>query len=135
MKAYDVVVKTAIGELLATLDAEDHIPTGLILQAVMSHQQTYPHLTALGANHAEVLMVTSIRRLQLPPGLTVVFHDGVNINGPIKPSPIPNVPKAFAGVTLTHNLAVVITYRVDPHAEPGEDIECDDDGYAPGFPY
>lgn len=123
MKTYDVVVKTAIGELMATLNAPESIPTGLILQAVMSHQQLLPHLVSLKANSAETLLITSLHRLQLPPGFTVVFHDGVNINGPLEPSPIPNVPPQFSGVQLTYNLAALVTYRVDPEDSDDEDDE------------
>lgn len=132
MKTYDVVVKTAIGELLATLDAPENIPTGLLLQAVMSHQQTVPHLTALKANQAETLLVTSLHRLQLPPGFTVVFHDGVNINGPLMPSPVPNMPKEFDGVQLTYNLAVVVTYRMNPDESL---IDDDDDEWSEDTEY
>jgi hypothetical protein len=125
VKKYDVVVKTDIGELLATLDAPDNIPTGLLLQAVMTHQQLLPHFVRLDANSARTLLITTPNRLTLPPGITIVFHDGVNINGPLRPSPIPNVPQEFAGVQLTSNLAVLVTYRVD--VEDDEDDEDDDD--------
>lgn len=126
MKTYDVVVKTEVGELMATLQAPDNIPTGILLQAVMTHQQLVPHLIRLEANEAEVLLITTVHRLQLPPGLTVVFPDGVNINGPIKPSPIPNVPKEFDGVQLTYNLAVLVTYRVDSPQTTAEDLDADE---------
>lgn len=118
MKKYDVLVRTDAGDLTATLDAENNIPTGLLLQAVMSHQQLLPHLIQLGANGATTLLVTTPNRLTLSPGLTIVFSDGVNINGPIKPSPIPNVPQAFSGVQLMHNLAALVVYRVDPDTYP-----------------
>lgn len=129
MKTYDVVVVTDRGDVRATLNAEDHIPTGLLLQAVMSHQQLLPHFVALDANKSSTLLITTNHRLQLPPGLTVVFNDGVNINGPILPSPIPNVPPQFSGVQLTSNLAALVTYHVElvSQPEPDEDPNWDDD--------
>lgn len=114
MKTYDVVVKTAIGALTATLDAPENIPTGILLQAVMSHQQLVPHLVKLDANHSDTLLITTPNRLALPPGLTIVFPGGVNINGPILPSSVPNVPPQFNGVQLTYNLAALVTYTTDP---------------------
>lgn len=122
MKTYDVVMKSARGDVKATLDAPPNIPTGLILQAVMSHQQLLPHFVALRANEAETLLITTPNRLELPPGLSIVFCDGVNINGPIKPSPVPNVPNEFHGVQLTYNLAAVVTYT----AEFRDDFEDED---------
>lgn len=114
MRTFDVVIKTDSGELLATLDAPETIPTGLLLQAVMTHEQFVPHLARLGANGATTILVTTPNRLTLPPGFTVVFSSGVNINGPVKPSPVPNVPPQFHGVQLTYNLKAIATYRIDP---------------------
>lgn len=126
MRRFDVVVKTATGALTATLDAEETTPTGLLLQAVMSHQQLVPHLIQLGANQANTLVITTPNRLELPPGLTIVFANGVNINGPIHPSPVPNVPAQFAGVRLTNNLAALVTYLVDPEPAPEPDAPAND---------
>src|SRR4051812_2870960 len=123
MRKFDVVVKTSTGALTATLEAEDEIPTGLILQAVMSHQQLGPHLGRLSANSADTLVITTPNRLTLPPGLSIVFPDGVSINGKMNPSPIPNVPAQFAGVRLTHNLAALVQYTVDPETEDTDEFE------------
>lgn len=117
MKTYDVLVKTARGQLMATLDGEPGIPTGLYLQAVMSHKQLVPHLVELRANEADTLLVTTPNRMSLPPGLNVQFQGGVSIGGPLHPSPVPNVPREFIGRTLTHNLRAVVVY----------DVELDDD--------
>lgn len=130
MKKYDVVVKTAVGSLVATLESPDHIPTGLILQAVMSHQQLVPHLVQLRANEAETLLVTRLSRLQIPNGFTITFHDGVSVNGPLHPSPIENVPREFNGVQLTYNLAAAVTYLVDPTKDDnilGDSLAANDD--------
>lgn len=127
MRNFDVLVKTDIGEISSTLQAEDDIPTGLLLQAVMSHQQLLPHFVAIGANQASVLAAVTPGRLQLPPGLTVVFADGVNINGPLKPSPIPNVPEQFGGRTLTHGLTSLVVYKRDPAATESDDDEWSED--------
>lgn len=128
MRKFDVVVKTNTGALTATLDAEETTPTGLLLQAVMSHRQLLPHLVRLGANQATTLVITTPNRLTLPPGLTIVFPSGVNINGPIYPSPIPNVPAKFAGVQLTSNLTALVTYTVEPNLDDEEMSEFVFDG-------
>lgn len=117
MRTFDVVVVTPRGDLKATFQASDNIPTGLLIQAVMSHQQLFPHLLQLDANAATTLLITTPNRLELPPGVSIVFHDGVNINGPLKPSPIPNVPREYAGVQLTSGMRAVVTYTVDLDAE------------------
>lgn len=124
MKTYDVLVRTDIGELSASFEAQPDIPTGLLLQAVMSHQQLVPHLVNLKANGATALAVVHPSRLTLPPGLTIVFPDGVNINGPIKPSPVPNVPPQFDGVQLTSHLAALVVYKVD--SEPEDNLDDTD---------
>jgi hypothetical protein len=111
-RTFDVVVVTPRGDLKATFNAEEDIPTGLLIQAVMSHQQLLPHLVQLDANAATTLLITTPNRLELPPGFSIVFSDGVNINGPIVPSPIPNVPREFNGVQLTSGLRAVVTYTV-----------------------
>lgn len=126
MKTYDVLVKTARGQLMATLDGEPGIPTGLYLQAVMSHQQLVPHLVELRANEADTLLVTTPNRMSLPPGLNVQFQGGVSIGGPLHPSPVPNVPREFAGRTLTHNLRAVVVYDVElDEGTPSSFIEGD----------
>jgi hypothetical protein len=112
-RTFDVVVVTPRGDLKATFNAEEGIPTGLLIQAVMSHQQLFPHLLQLNANAATTLLITTPNRLELPPGFSIVFSDGVNINGPLHPSPIPNVPHEFNGVQLTSGLRAVVTYKVD----------------------
>lgn len=117
MRNFDVVVVTPRGDLKATFSAEERIPTGLLIQAVMSHQQLFPHLLQLDANAATTLLITTPNRLELPPGFSIVFSDGVNINGPLLPRPIPNVPPEFNGVQLTSGLRAVVTYKVDIKAE------------------
>lgn len=117
MRTFDVVVVTPRGDLKATFNANESIPTGLLIQAVMSHQQLLPHLVQLDANQATTLFITTPNRLELPPGFSIVFHDGVNINGPLNPSPIPNVPREYAGVQLTSGMHAVVTYKVDVEAE------------------
>jgi hypothetical protein len=117
MRTFDFVVVTPRGDFKAILNAEEGIPTGLLVQAVMSHEQLRPHLVELAANTATTMLITTPNRLELPPGLSIVFPDGVNINGPIRPSPIPNVPAEFNGVQLTSGLRAVVTYKVDVEAE------------------
>lgn len=112
MRTFDVVVVTPRGDLKATFNAEETIPTGLLVQAVLSHQQLFPHLLQLNANAATTMVITTPNRLELPPGFSIVFHDGVNINGPLNPSPIPNVPREFSGVQLTSGMRAVVTYTV-----------------------
>lgn len=113
MQKYDIVIRSERGALQATLYGEPGVPTGLLLQAVMTHEQLVPHLTELEANSATTILITTPSRQELPPGLTVVFHDGVNINGPIYPSPVGPVPEQFRGITITHTLAALVTYSVD----------------------
>jgi hypothetical protein len=127
MKTYDVVVKTDKGELSATLQGMPGVPTGLLMQAVMSHQQLLPHLQRIDANAADIMLVVTPSRLELPPGLTIVFNDGVNINGPLTPSPIPNVPPQFHGVQLTANLAALVVYKVAIDEELEDDDEWSED--------
>ncbi len=112
MLKYDIIIRTTRGNLQATLEAEPGIPTGLLLQAVMSHQQLVPLLVDLGVNEATTLLISTPSRLTAPPGLTVAFTDGVTVSGPMKPSPVVGVPDRFRGITLTHNLAAVVTYVV-----------------------
>lgn len=129
MRAFDFVMRSARGDIQATLTADDNTPTALLMQAVMTHQQLVPHFVELHANEASTLLMTTPSRQTIPPGMTVVFSDGVNINGPIHPSPIPNVPKEFDGVQLTYNLAVLVVYKVDPaiHTIARADDEEDDE--------
>jgi len=127
MKTYDVVVVTERGDVKAVTSADDSIPTGLVLQAVMSHQQLVPHFSQLDANHAGTILITDRRRLELPPGLTVLFANGVNINGQLKPSPVYNVPPQFDGVQLTSSTSALVTYRVDPPDEPIANIQLEDE--------
>lgn len=127
MRKFDVVIKTDIGHLSATLESPTDIPTGLLLQAVMSHQQLLPHLIKLGANGANTLLVNTPSRMDLRPGFTIVFHDGVSMNGPLNPSPVENVPRAFDGVQLTYGLRAEVNYLVNP------DGENDDTGEYPEY--
>jgi hypothetical protein len=130
MTKYDVVMLAERGNVHATLEAEEGIPTGLLLQAVMSHQQVVPHMVQLDANAARTLMISTPSRLEVPRGITVVFPDGVNINGPLNPSPVANVPTEFEGVKLTSNMAVAVVYNV----EPDDDDGGDDDFWTHGVP-
>lgn len=115
MPKYDVVIGTDRGTFQATLEADPTIPTGLLLQTAMTHQQFVPHLVALDANAASTILIHTPSRQELPPGrLTVVFRDGVSFTGPVVPSPITDVPPQFNGVQLTRNLSAVVTYAVDP---------------------
>lgn len=126
MKQFGVVAKTAIGELMATFKAEDDIPTSLLLGAVMLHDQVQPHARALGLDRAETLLATTPSRLEIPPGFTISFPDGVYITGPIHVSQIVGVPREFAGRKLTHGLAVAVVYHKEPPSGLAQDV-CDNE--------
>jgi hypothetical protein len=124
MKQFDLVAKTTAGELMATFKAEDDVPTSLLMGAVLLHEQVQPHARALGLDRAETLLVTTPSRLDIPPGFTIVFPDGVRVVGPIRVSQIVGVPQQFAGRKLTHGLAVAVVYREEPTLD---DINDEDD--------
>lgn len=113
MNTYDVVVKTARGDMVVNLIVEVDAPVGLLLQAVMSHPQLVPHLASLDANHANSVLIHTPAKLPIPVGLGIYFANGVGITGPIGPAPVATEP-AYRGLQLIKDLAALVVYKIDP---------------------
>lgn len=125
MISYNVAITGAKGNLAAILEADDDIPIGLMLQAVMSHPQLTWLLHVLDINHATALMVTTPVLIAVEPGVRVCFPDGVCVSAPITPAPIANVPDELKGRTIVRRIAVDVTFNTNT---PNNDSVGDDDG-------